>query len=441
MTEFSQDLLTQRIRAVRFCASDKLDDLVRVTGLNPAKDLRYGDFTAFNFTDLDLRGFNFAGADLRGVCFDGAMIKGANFSRAKVSIRQLSRASDFGSVPVRSYGAVLCKTPKGGRIILPIGATSIDFAYAVHTEVGNSAVGCKINGKFAPLSMELEDGDEVELLTSRGHATPPAAWESLAITGKARTAIRRATRFAMRDQYCGLGRRIVERLFRRAGIDYSEERLLGALPWLARGSIDEVMASVGRGEMKASDVARAMYPDYREEHIARFGAKKDLSEKGLLDFAERGRSGVAIPIGGVYSSLPVKFAPIGGAVPGDRIVGIVTPGEGITVYPIQSAALKEFEDAPERWLDVRWNIDETSPQLFLARLFVQYFNEPNGLAQITSVIAEHHGNIENVNMARHSPDIIDLTIDLGVFDLKHLSGIIAQLRVREVVASVNRVDG
>ena len=123
-------------------------------------------------------------------------------------------------------------------------------------DVGNSAVGCKINGKFAPLSSELQNGDEVEVLTSQAQSAPPSAWESLAITGKARAAIRRASRAcAVRDQYAGLGRRIVERLFARAKIEYADDKLKGALPRLARSSIDDVMASVGRGEMKASDVS------------------------------------------------------------------------------------------------------------------------------------------------------------------------------------------
>jgi (p)ppGpp synthase/HD superfamily hydrolase len=120
----------------------------------------------------------------------------------------------------------------------------------------------------------LQNGDEVEVLTSEAQSAPPAAWESLAVTGKARAAIRRATRTAVRDQYAGLGRRIVERLFERAKIEYADDKLKGALPRLARVSVDDVMAAVGRGEMKASDVARAMYPDYREERVARFGAAR-----------------------------------------------------------------------------------------------------------------------------------------------------------------------
>jgi guanosine-3',5'-bis(diphosphate) 3'-pyrophosphohydrolase len=341
------------------------------------------------------------------------------------------------------HDQVFCFTPKGKLIALPRHANVIDFAYAVHTDVGNSAVGCKINGQFAPLSSELQNGDEVEVLTSEAQSAPPSAWETLAVTGKARAAIRRATRTAVRDQYAGLGRRIVERLFERAKIEYADDKLKGALPRLARTSIEDVMAAVGRGEIKASHVARAMYPDYKEERVARYGVKKGqgLAAKLKEKSPEPSRSPVAIPIGGNNSSLPVKFAPNGGAVPGDRIVGIVTPGEGITIYPIQSPALKDFEEEPERWLDVRWDIEDSAPQRFPARIKVENVNEPGALAQIATVIAEHDGNIDNISMQRRSPDFTETTIDLEVYDLKHLSAILAQLRAKAVVAKVERVNG
>lgn len=339
------------------------------------------------------------------------------------------------------HDQVFCFTPKGKLIALPRHANVIDFAYAVHTDVGNSAVGCKINGKFAPLSSELQNGDEVEVLTSEAQSAPPSAWETLAVTGKARAAIRRATRTAVRDQYAGLGRRIVERLFERAKIEYADDKLKGALPRLARTSIEDVMAAVGRGEIKASNVARAMYPDYKEERVARYGVKKGLAAKLKDKSAEPTRSPVAIPIRGINSDLPVKFAPNGGAVPGDRIVGIVTPGEGITIYPIQAPALKDFEEEPERWLDVRWDIEDTAPQRFPARIKVENVNEPGALAQIATVIAEHDGNIDNISMQRRSPDFTETTIDLEVYDLKHLSAILAQLRAKAVVARVERVNG
>ena len=345
------------------------------------------------------------------------------------------------------HDQVFCFTPKGKLIALPRKATAIDFAYAVHTDVGNRAVGAKINGKIAPLVSELANGDEVEVLTSKAQAAPPAAWESVVVTGKARAAIRRATRLAVRTQYVGFGRQMVERLFQRAKKDYSDEKLQGALPRLARASIDEVMAAVGRGEMKASDVVRAMYPDYKEERAARapvpkaesgwFGLRK---AKSLIFKVPEGEADGAIPIRGVTGDLPVSFAPNGGAVPGDRIVGIMTPGEGITIYPIQSPALKEFEDTPERWLDVRWDVEEQSPQRFPAQIKVNSVNEPGSLAQVAQVIAEHDGNIDNIRMARRAPDFTELLIDLEVYDLKHLNAIIAQLKAKAVVANAERVS-
>jgi RelA/SpoT family (p)ppGpp synthetase len=344
------------------------------------------------------------------------------------------------------HDQVFCFTPKGKLIALPRKATPIDFAYAVHTDVGNATVGCKINGQVSPLTSELVNGDEVEIITSKSQIAPPSAWESLVVTGKARAAIRRATRTAVRNQYAGLGRRIVLRLFQRAKITYSDEKLQGALPRLARGSVEDVMAAVGRSELKASVVARAMYPDYKEERAASM-AVKPKSETGWfglkkltsVKFKVPG-SGPAIPIRGINGDLPVRFAP-DGAVPGDRIVGILTPGEGITIYPIQSASLAEFEDKPENWLDVRWDDDEKTPQRFPARIEIQSANEPGSLAQIAQVIAEHDGNIDNIRMTRRAPDFTDVQIDLEVYDLKHLTAILAQLRAKPMVAKAERVNG
>ena len=347
------------------------------------------------------------------------------------------------------HDQVFCFSPKGKLIALPRKATPIDFAYAVHTDVGNTAVGAKVNGKIAPLTSELTNGDEVEIITSKAQAAPPAAWESIVRTGKARAAVRRATRAAVRVQYTGLGRRIVERLFQRAKIAYSDEKLIGALSRLARSSIEEVMAAVGRSELKASDVARAMYPDYKEERAAAlalrpkrvesgwFGLKRLKSVKARVpDTLE-----AAIPIRGTNTDLPVRFAPNGGAVPGDRIVGILNPGEGITIYPIQSPALSEFEDHPDRWIDLRWDEDERTPRRFPVRISVQSVNEPGSLAQIAQVIAENDGNIDNIHMARRAPDFTDVTIDLEVYDLKHLTAILAQLRAKPMVGKAERVNG
>jgi GTP pyrophosphokinase len=346
------------------------------------------------------------------------------------------------------HDQVFCFTPKGRLIALPRGATPIDFAYAVHTDVGNTAVGCKINGQIAPLLTELQNGDEVEIMRVDGQ-TPPAAWESLVLTGKARAAIRRATRAAVRRQYAGLGRQILERAFERAGKTFSEEKLAGALPRLARSSSADVLAAVGRGEMYSGDVVRAVYPDHKEERRpggpdTAGAARPHAAHDAAGGKAGKGRTGAsqrAIPIRGLNADIPVRFAPDGGAVPGDRIVGILTPGEGVTIYPIQSASLAAFDNEPDRWLDVRWDTDSSARQRFPARIALQSINEPGTLAQIAQVIADHDGNIDNVSMKRRTHDFTDMTIDLSVWDLKHLNGIISELRAKPVVSRVDRVTG
>jgi GTP diphosphokinase / guanosine-3',5'-bis(diphosphate) 3'-diphosphatase len=342
------------------------------------------------------------------------------------------------------HDQVFCFTPKGRLIALPRGATPIDFAYAVHTDVGNTAVGCKINGRMAPLLTELQNGDEVEIVRADGQ-TPPAAWESLVVTGKARASIRRATRTAVRRQYTGLGRQILERAFERAGKTLSDEKLKGALPRLARASTEDVLAAVGRGEMFSGDVVRAVYPDFKDERRAPIqdgsGGAPDAAHDGESKAVRTGSGAHGIPVRGLASNVAVRFAPEGGAVPGDRIVGILTPGEGVTIYPIQSTSLAAFDNEPDRWIDVRWDLDAHHAQRFPARIALQSINEPGSLAQIAQVIADHDGNIDNVSMKRRTHDFTDVTIDLAVWDLKHLNAIIAELRAKRVVSKVDRVTG
>jgi guanosine-3',5'-bis(diphosphate) 3'-pyrophosphohydrolase len=348
------------------------------------------------------------------------------------------------------HDQVFCFTPKGRLIALPRGATPIDFAYAVHTDVGNNAVGAKINGRIAPLLSELQNGDEVVIAVAEGQV-PPAAWEGLVVTGKARSAIRRATRDAVRSQYAGLGRQIVTRAFERANKPYSDEKLKGALPRLARQSVDDVLAAVGRGEMFSGDVVKAVHPDFKEERKVGAGVKKadpgwfGLKKAASLVFKVPGAEGhaesQAIPIRGLGGDLPVSFAPNGGAVPGDRIVGILTPGEGITIYPIQSPALMDFDDQPERWLDVRWDIDDERRDFFPARLTVTAINEPGTLGMIATVIGDAGANIDHIEFVSHSPDFRDIVIDLEVLDLAHLNAIISQLKAKPVVSKVERVNG
>jgi guanosine-3',5'-bis(diphosphate) 3'-pyrophosphohydrolase len=344
---------------------------------------------------------------------------------------------------------VFCFTPKGRLIALPRGATPIDFAYAVHTDVGNSCVGCKINGRASPLMSQLENGDEVEIVRGQQKA-PPAAWESLVVTGKARAAIRRATREAVRVQYGDLGRQILDRIFRKAGKTYGDDLVKPVLPRLARHDVLDVLVAVGRGEMPPANVLHAVHPELERKSAPLpkpdegwFGLRRAIG----LNFRFPGLSKAAddeeangLPIRGVRSDMPVRFAPASGAVPGDRIVGIMTPGEGITVFPIHARELKRFEERPELWLDVRWDPEHQGAQRFPAQIKVTARNEPGTLAQIAQVIAEADGNIDNVKMVARSSDYHEMLIDLEVWDLKHLVRIISTLRDRSAVSDAVRAS-
>ncbi|MGN6582369.1 MAG: RelA/SpoT family protein [Rhizobiaceae bacterium] len=352
---------------------------------------------------------------------------------------------------------VFCFTPKGRLIALPRGATPIDFAYAVHTDVGDTCVGAKVNGRIMPLMTELKNGDEVEIIRSKAQV-PPAAWESMVVTGKARSAIRRATKAAIRKQYSGLGLRILERTFERAGKKFSKDGLKPVMHRLARKDVEDVLAAVGRGELSSSDVLKAVFPDFKED---RAQASQVHRKEGWFNLrnaagmlfqvpgrassrksrgARREEANGALPIRGLRGDLPVRFAPEG-AVPGDRIVGIVQPGSGITIYPIQSPSLTAFDDQPERWIDVRWDIDESMRERFPARVSVTAINEPGSLAEIAGVVAANDANIHNLSMVRTASDFTEMLIDLEVWDLKHLNRLLSQLKDNPSVSEARRVNG
>jgi RelA/SpoT family (p)ppGpp synthetase len=329
---------------------------------------------------------------------------------------------------------VFCFTPKGDLIALPKGATPIDFAYAVHTKLGDSCVGCKINGRHASLMTELENGDEVEVIRSKAQV-PPAAWEGFAVTGKARSAIRRATRNAVRKQYAGLGREIIGRILTRMGRSFAEKDLADGIPRLGMKNAEDVLAAVGRGEMAAADVLRAMGVEVEEQR-----PKTSRATQGRKRARQGGTANPAIAVRGVGRDLPIRIAPETGAVPGDRIVGILTQGEGITVYPIFARALQAFDDQPERWVDLAWDTSDEALR-YPSRITVKIHNEIGALAQVTQAIGELDGNIDQLQMLTRAKDFYDLDIVLEVNNLKHLTSIMNALRNKPLVSSVSRVTG
>jgi GTP diphosphokinase / guanosine-3',5'-bis(diphosphate) 3'-diphosphatase len=328
------------------------------------------------------------------------------------------------------HDQVFCFTPKGNLIALPRGANAIDFAYAVHTDVGNSCVGCRINGRHAPLMSELENGDEVEIIRSRAQV-PPAAWEGVAVTGKARAAIRRATRMAIRNQYAGLGRAILERALARHDRSFADKDLAAVVSRVGFKDPEDALAALGRGELASNDLLSAMGVQVVEARPAQADtAKRPLPKRG-----ER-----AIGVRGLNRDLPIRFAPETGAVPGERIVGILTPGQGITIYPIFARSLQKFDDEPDRWVDLTWDTPDDG-QFYPARIKVMIHNEVGALAQVTGAIGENGGNIDNLQMVTRAQDFYDLDIVLEVHDVKHLNRIMQDLRLKPLVSSVVRMTG
>ena len=351
---------------------------------------------------------------------------------------------------------VFCFTPKGRLIALPQGATAIDFAYAVHTNVGNDCVGCRINGRAAQVMTVLKNGDEVLVIRQDGHIPQPS-WEKFAVTGKARAGIRRATREALMQQYRANGTRMLTSAFRKAGHDFEEKKLKSVLSKLARASVLDAISAVGRGELPAEDVLRAVYPDYRKDRTATLkpGATDGwFSMTGVANFVFRipGRkrrqertakaeATDSMPFSGIDPGTAVRIDPLSGAVPGDRIVGILDPGQGIVVYPIEADGLSAFEDTADEWIDLRWDIDEENPARFPARIGVTALDAPGTLAEITDIVAKADANIDNLYLTSPDSGLSRMVFGVEVWDLKHLNRLMREIRALSVVTVTERVYG
>ena len=360
------------------------------------------------------------------------------------------------------HDQVFCFTPKGRIIALPRGATPIDFAYGVHTDVGNGCIGAIINGRHMPLTTVLRNGDEVEVLTAKGQ-TPSAAWEQIAVTGRARSSIRRATREQARRLSCELGRRLLVAAAAKLRVNYDDDRLRRVIGQLGYKSMDDALAAIGRQQLDASDAVRVMHPEVAPPApVARgkgrhglatpeegwFGLAKGLGMKFRLPGARGGAGGAArdgvpaapmsVAIRGLRNDVPVTMED-GGAVPGDRVVGVLDGSGGIRVFQIHSPKLQDYESAS--WIEVTWDVDPAKSERFPARISVTVANAPGMLAQVAHVIGEADGNIDSLRMVRRAPDFTEMLIDLEVFDIAHLNMILTGLKTHDVVNAAERVFG
>ncbi|MEG9862033.1 MAG: bifunctional (p)ppGpp synthetase/guanosine-3',5'-bis(diphosphate) 3'-pyrophosphohydrolase [Parvularculales bacterium] len=326
---------------------------------------------------------------------------------------------------------VFCFTPNGRLIALPSGATSLDFAYAVHTDIGSSCTMCRINGRHMPLRTQLANGDEVEIICSEDQ-TPLPAWEKMVVTGKARAAIRRAVRQRRKEEYVRLGRRIVESTFEQANLTLDDEILERTLVPLQRSSVEHLLMGIGYGEVTGEKVLDIAYPE--EEREARRPRRLWRRRKPTR------RNRQPVLINGIEPGLAVHFAEGSFLVPGDKIVGIVTPGRGLTVYPVDSSDLRVFDGDPERWIDISWNMFRSDDVLFTARLDLVIANEVGVLGAISTLIADYGGNISNLALTRRDNDFYGMVIDIDVKDVGHLNRIMSALKGLSKVNTVRRVQ-
>tara|TARA_Y100001970_G_scaffold45236_1_gene56747 strand:- start:48680 stop:50842 length:2163 start_codon:yes stop_codon:yes gene_type:complete len=327
---------------------------------------------------------------------------------------------------------VFCFSPKGDLVDLPGGATPVDFAYAVHSEVGDSCVGAKINGQMVPLRTQLQNGDQVEIIRSRVPAPSPT-WEGFVVTGKARASIRRFVRFKEREEFISLGRAIAEKTFRENSINFDVERIEVILPLLQLSSVEDFYAKLGSGELTGRKLNDILFPSRGLESITTRALSFVRKRSGDVKAGDQG-----IPIRGLTPGMAVHIADCCSPLPGDRIVGIVTTGRGVMVHTIDCGTLADFGDTPERWLDLSWDQDGTVGEAYVGRIDMVVVNETGSLSEVTAAIARSKGNISNLKITSRKQDFFELQVDVEVADLHHLSEIIANLRAVPCVSRVKR---
>jgi guanosine-3',5'-bis(diphosphate) 3'-pyrophosphohydrolase len=317
---------------------------------------------------------------------------------------------------------VFCFTPKGSLIALPRGATPIDFAYAVHTDLGNSAVGAKINGNHVALHTPLKNGDQVEIIATKD-ATPSPMWEQFVVTGRARAEIRRFLRHAQRGEHVAFGRKILEKAFADEKRELTEKAIEGVAKTLRLAKAEDVYADVGRGALRGHEVLQAVFPELKRTargKTAALGDVKPISIRGLTE--------------GISYTLGQCCHPI----PGDRIVGITTPADGLVIHTIDCGELDKAGDMDD-WLDVSWGLGAADTGQSLARILVRIPNTTGAMAAVLTAIAANGGNITNFKMTSRNPIFFEFTVDVEVRDVPHLQNILGALRVSDAVESVDRV--
>lgn len=344
---------------------------------------------------------------------------------------------------------VFCFTPRGRLIALPRGATPIDFAYALHTDIGDTCVGAKINGLILPLVTQLRSGDEVEILRDQNHR-PPSNWIGIAATGKARAAIRRAVRQASMQRALALGEHVLNMMLEREGVMLDETETKALADEMAQPGKREFLIAVGEGKIGSEDLGNALA---KIKGIRKRRRKLDLPVADTADgwFTLRATDQFKFRVPGGQHAGPAAKAALAqldfhtpvtisgeGVVPGDRLVGILEPQAPLMVFPIHSEALIEKHDGDLAWVDVRWDVAATEDKLYATVISMESVNKPGSLAQISSAIAACDANINNLVMRMISPDFHQMIFEIEVRDLAQLTDVLATLKRSPGLSAVQR---
>ncbi|MFM5885414.1 MAG: RelA/SpoT family protein, partial [Novosphingobium sp.] len=309
-------------------------------------------------------------------------------------------------------------TPKGQLFQLPKGSTPVDFAYAVHSDLGSFAVGAKIKGRHMPLRTALVNGDVVEIIKSKS-ASPQLSWLGFVVTGKARAAIRRAVRQKEKQEIAAIGRELFEEIASRLPSKIGKKAVKDAAKRLGFATEDELMRAIGTAKVGDRQVMEALVP----------GSAKDLPEPEQWPKQER-----AISIKGLTPGVAFQLGACCHPVPGDRIVGIRRPGTGVEVHAIDCLELANGVDAD--WLDLSWGERSTGA---IGRIRVVLYNRPGTLAEATGIFAGNRANIIHLENTSRDELFGTYDIDLEVSDLAHLTRIVSALRASDAVAQADRI--
>ena len=312
---------------------------------------------------------------------------------------------------------VFCFTPKGDVIKLPKGATPLDYAYNIHTRIGDSCVGAKIDGVRVPLWTRLKNGQSVEIITAEGQR-PQATWLDIVVTGRAKSAIRRSLREEDRARYIRLGAELARVAFDHIGKRSTQKALRTAARRLGLNDSDELLERLGSAELSAREVVNTLYP----ELAAREGEEVDAARAVLgLDTDQTFTRGACCQ-----------------PVPGERIVGITQRGQGVIVHAIDCPTLVEYEDQPERWVDLHWHSGRHAAA-YSVTLELTISNDAGVLGRICTLIGEQKANISDLHFIDRKPDFYRLMIDVDLRDMEHLHMVMTALEADNDVAEVARV--